>query len=257
LQEVCDFAVERNTLEISPVVDIDRHVLQAYCKTLASARRQLTVSGLRASEFEKITESESRASSPFDSKDDDGSLGAMSVDISDIWRELDEPQGELPPTVVRSDSSQVPEKPLSNIRVGDVEAGVAHSSRNGSVQGQDGLQATFIFAAPVPTHSNIAEEAHPVVPPQVARATSPAMDSSNDPVSDSSDFDASKDLDSSTRGDSIPGPVGSSTQSQVTEEVHTGPPLVASTTLPHASKEVDESMSQASNNIPGPEVAVD
>ncbi|KAL0568838.1 hypothetical protein V5O48_013141 [Marasmius crinis-equi] len=129
-----------------------------------------------------------------------------------------------------------------------VEEGHPDSSRrNGSVQDLEGL----------PTHSHVAEEAHAVTPHQLARAASPATDSSNDPESDSSDFEASKDLDSSTRGDSIPGPVGSSTQSQVAEEVHTGPPLVASTTSPHAGEEVDESMSQASNNIPAPEVAVD
>ncbi|KAL0568836.1 hypothetical protein V5O48_013139 [Marasmius crinis-equi] len=49
LQQIRDFAVASSTLESSPVVDIDRPVLQAYREMLVIARRQLAARGMRTS----------------------------------------------------------------------------------------------------------------------------------------------------------------------------------------------------------------
>ncbi|KAL0564638.1 hypothetical protein V5O48_017408, partial [Marasmius crinis-equi] len=216
LQEVRDFAAARGTLELSPVVDIDRPVLQVYRETLITARRQLTASGLRASEVEEIT-SRPRASSPagFDSTDGNDSLEAMSKDNSDIGSKPD----ELSLPMVLSDSSEAPEKPSFDY-VEEVDPDLL--TKSDSMQGLEDLS----------THSHFTEEVHPVTPPCAARTTSPATDSSEVERSDESEI--SKDTDSSTRSDLMSDPdFGSSTQPQVVEEVHTEP-LVTSTASPNA-----------------------
>ncbi|KAL0567491.1 hypothetical protein V5O48_014501 [Marasmius crinis-equi] len=128
LQEVRNFAAARNMLKSSPAVDIDRLVLQAYRETLITAQRQLTASGSQASEVEEIT-SRPRATSSAgsDGKDSNGPFKMMfKDDTNDEGLELDQPQGELPPTMVLS-------MPFNYGEEGDADS----LTRNGSVQGLD------------------------------------------------------------------------------------------------------------------------